>query len=146
MRKYTLKPSALYIIVASAFLLAGAGVFLAFRYLRSLEILMYVLVGIFVGAAFMFGVILLPMYFRRTAIFLSSQEITVHTGLIYIRREQMKLSAVQYVTRVAFPLSSFSGFNFVILRGLGANVVLPFLSAKDAEEIAAAVEGNMGEK
>lgn len=144
MRKYRMKPSALYIIIAGVFMLAGAGTFLAVKYLDFLQILMYVLIGLFAGAALLFGVVLLPMYFRRTVIFLSDTEVTLHTGLIFLRREQMRLSAVQYVTRVAFPLGGLSGFNFVILRGLGANVILPFLASADAEEIAEAVERIVG--
>lgn len=135
-----MKPAALYIICCAMFLAAGLASGLAWRYLGSLKILMYSLVGICFGAAVLFGLILLPMYFRRTVIYISQSEITVHTGLVFLKREHMKMSAVQYVTQISMPLSSLSGFNFVILRALGGNLVLPFLRTAECEEIMAAVD------
>ena len=146
MRKYTFKPSALYIMSVAMFLAAGLGAVLAWRYLSSLKILMYVLIGLCAGAAVLFGVILLPMYFRRTVIYISASEITVHTGLIYLKREHMKMSAVQYVTEISTPLGGLTGFNFVILRALGGSLVLPFLDFRDCEEILAAVQVEISER
>ena len=146
MRKYTMKPAALYTICGVLFLAGALASGLAWRYLGSLKILMYSLVGLCFGTAVLFGVILLPMYFRRTVFYISQSEITVHTGLIYLKREHMKMSAVQYVTRISMPLSSLSGFNFVILRALGGNLVLPFLGTAECEEIAQAVQGEIAER
>ena len=85
MRKYTMKPAALYIISGSLFLLAAAATLLIVGYLVSFKILMYSLVGLFWGLAVLFGLILLPMYFRRTVIYISPSEITVHSeGEMYI--------------------------------------------------------------
>lgn len=146
MRKYTLKPSALYIMSCGMFLAAAIASLLAWKYLVSLKILMYVLVGLCFGAAVLFGLILLPMYFRRTVVYISPSEITVHTGLIFLRREHMKMSAVQYVTQISMPLSSVSGFNFVVLRGLGGNVFLPFLGTRECEEIHSVVETEISDR
>ena len=146
MRKYTFKPSALYIMSVAMFLTAGLGAVLAWRYLSSFEILMFVLIGLFAAAAVLFGLILLPMYFRRTVIYISTSEITVHTGLIYLKREHMKMSAVQYVTEISMPLGKLTGFNFVILRALGGSLILPFLDAKDCEEILTAVHTEISER
>ena len=143
MRKYTFKPSALYIMSVAMFLAAGIGSALAWRYLGSFRILMFVLIGLCVGAAVLFGLILLPMYFRRTVIYISQSEITVHTGLIFLKREHMKMSAVQYVTLISTPLGGVTGFNFVILRALGGSLVLPFLSVKDCEEILTVVQSEI---
>ena len=143
MRKYTLKPTALYLIGGTLFVLAAAATVLARIYLVSFEILMYSLMGIFWTAAVLFGLILLPMYFRRTVIYVSSGEITVHTGMFFLRREHMKMSAVQYITKASLPLSSFSGFNFIVVRALGGNLILPFLSDFDAEEISSTIRGEI---
>lgn len=139
MRKYTMKPAALYLISGAMFLLAAAATFLLRRYLYPFKILMYTLIGIFWGLAVLFGAILLPMYFRRTVIYVSPSEITVHSGLLFLTRQHMKTSAVQYVTRVATPLSSFSGFNFIAVRALGGTLILPFLNSVDCEEIMASL-------
>ncbi len=135
MRKYTLKPAALYVMAVLIFALAGVLTFLTVRYLGSMKILMFVLIALFFGLAVIFGAILLPIYFRRSVIYLSAEDITFHTGIIFLRREQMKLSAAQYITRVSLPLGNFFGFNFLVIHGLGGSMVLPFLSAKDCDEI-----------
>ena len=83
----------------------------------------------------LFGFIVLPSYFRRTVIYISDAEITIHTGIFFYKREFMKMSAVQYVTRISLPLSSFSGFNFILIRGLGGTIILPFLRTTDCDDI-----------
>lgn len=135
MRKYTLKPAALGVIVAALFILCGVGTLLCWIYLSSMEIIMYIGFGIFAAAAVIFGIFLLPLYFHRTVIYLSAVQITMHTGVLFLRREHMKLDAVQYVTKITMPLSRFTGFNFIILHGLGGTLLLPFLSAADCDEI-----------
>ena len=135
MRKYTLKPSALYLICGAIFILAAALTFLAWQLLSSFRILMYALIGLFWVVAVVFGFFLIPMYFRRTVIYISSNEITVHSGLIFLRRDHMKMSAVQYVTKVSLPLGGVTGFNFIVVRALGGSVVMPFLNIIDCDEI-----------
>lgn len=135
MRKYTLSPSAKYIICTAIFLIAAAATFPVMHYLSSFRILMYVLVGIFWAIAVLFGMILVPMYFRRTVIYVSGAEITVHSGLMFLRRDHIKTSAVQYVTFITLPLSGISGFNFITIRAMGGSLLLPFLRIQDANEI-----------
>ncbi len=135
MRKFTLKPSALYIICGLIAIVTGAASYLVWRYLGSFDILMYVLIAIFVFLGLLFGFWLLPAYFRRTVVCLSADDITVHTGLIFFRREQMKLKTAQYVTRVSSPLSGITGFNFLVIHALGGNMLLPFLRTEDCDEL-----------
>ena len=139
MRKFTLKPAALYIITGMLALILGGGCVLSWLYLSSMEILMYVLIAIFIAIWFILGFLLLPMYFRRTVIFLSPTEITLHTGIIFLRRSQIKLSSAQYVTRISAPLSGFSGFNFLVIHALGGSLILPFLSISDCDELERAI-------
>ena len=135
MRKYTMKPAALYLISGTLFLAAALATLLSRAYLYSFEILMYSLIGLFWVIAVLFGLILLPMYFRRTVIYVSPAEITVHSGLLFLRRDHMKMSAVQYVTKISMPLSNLTGFNFIAAHALGGNILLPFLNSVDCEEI-----------
>ncbi len=145
MRKYTLKPAALYSLGGAMFLLSAAATVILRVYLVSFEILMYSLIGLFWGLSVLFGLILLPMYFRRTVIYISPSEITVHTGLILLRRIHMKMSAVQYVTRISAPILTLLGFNFIIIRALGGNIILPFLSAADSDSIADIIDIEINE-
>ena len=103
--------------------------------LVSFKIILLALSCLFLITAVLFGFILLPAYFRRTVMYVSGAEISIHTGLFFYRRECMKISAVQYVTTISFPLSRFSGFNFILVRGLGGTLVLPFLKSDDCEDI-----------
>lgn len=135
MRKYRLKTSALYIICAGIFVVTSAAVLLVRHYLMPFKIIMYTLIALFCAAAVLTGFILLPLYFRRTVIYLSPVEITVHTGLWFYRRDHMRLSAVQYVTKISLPLSSLTGFNFIAVRALGGTLLLPFLNSHDCDEI-----------
>lgn len=135
MRKYTLTPAAKHIICTAIFLLAAGATFLVLRYLSSIKILMYVLIGIFWTTAVLFGLLLIPMYFRRTVIYISGVEISVHTGLINLRRDHLKTSAIQYLTRMSLPLNGITGFNFIMVRAMGGSILLPFLRIQDCEEI-----------
>lgn len=135
MRKYQPKHSALTIIDVFIIALLLALTLLARVYLSSFRILMISLVCLFWSVGFAFGFFLLPAYFRRTVMYVSGSEISVHTGLIFLRREHMRMSAVQYVTKVSFPFGSVTGFNFVLVRGLGGTVILPFLRASDCDDI-----------
>lgn len=145
MRKYTPKIAALYTIQALIFIVAVALTLLSVRYLSSFRILMSVIIIICWVASAIFGLWLLPMYFRRTVVYIGTSEISVHSGLIFLWREHMKASAVQYVSLVRAPLSSLTGFNFVFIHALGGTVVLPFLSSADAEEIITLLNSRISE-
>lgn len=139
MRKYTLNRTALYLMSAALLIVSAAATLLARKYLASFQIFMYSLIGLFWTAAVLVGIVLLPLFFKRTVICISSAEITVHTGLFFLRRDYMKMSAVQYVTRISLPLSGITGFNFIVIRALGGSLLLPFLNVSDCEEILAAL-------
>ncbi len=134
-RKYQMKGSALVVINVALIIVLIALTVLARLYLSSFKILMTVLICLFWGVGILFGFILLPAFFHRTVIYVSGTEITVHTGLLFLRREHMRMSAVQYVTKITFPFSGITGFNFVLVRGLGGTVMLPFLRTNDSLDI-----------
>lgn len=136
MRKYTPKPAAKAFIQILIFIVSVILTALAVSYLSSYRIVMISLVALFWVAAIIFGGILLPMYFRRTVIYLSATEISVHSGFFFVWREHMKMDSVQYFSYVKTPLSNITGFNFISVHALGATLILPFLSKRDAEDIA----------
>ncbi len=146
MRKFLPKRSALIIIDILILLLCGGVTAAALIYLSSFKILMWIIIGLFWGLGVLFGAILLPMYFRRTVIYLSKTELSLHSGLLWLIREHMRLSAVQYVTKIDFPLGQRLGFVFVTAHGLGGSIIMPFLSYNDAEEILNALRLAINEK
>lgn len=99
------------------------------------EIVMWVLIAVFVIAYVLFILIILPLWHTAVSYALTDEEIVAKYGLFAKIRQYMKLSAVQYITRLSFPFSKYTGFNFIFVNALGGRLVLMFLSDKDADDI-----------
>ncbi len=140
MRKFTPKTSALLTLRILILLVTALATVLVYVYLSSFKIIMYTLIALFWTLALVFVLILLPIYFRRTVIYLSPTELSLHTGMIFSSREHMRVSAVQYISMITLPLSRLTGFNFLTVHGLGGTIILPFLSFSDIEILADALQ------
>ncbi|MCC8130815.1 MAG: PH domain-containing protein [Ruminococcus sp.] len=135
MRKYQPKHAALIVIDVAIVLLTIILTCFTVGYLSNHKIIMTLLLCLFWLAAILFAAILLPGYFSRTVIYISPSEISMKTGIIYVKRHQMKTSAIQYVSTITTFMSKYTGLNFVILRAMGGTMVLPFLGVEDLREI-----------
>ena len=82
-----------------------------------------------------FIVILLPMWYKSLRYVINEREIISYSGIFSRTYRIMKLSSVQHAVRVSAPLSGYTGFNFIILKALGGNMPILFLSDKDCGEI-----------
>ena len=102
----------------------------------------YILMPIWVIAA-LFCLLVLPFYFIRSYFTVSSKEVTAFTGLFFTMRHFMPTSAIKSVTTIITPLSGITGFNFVVLNALGAKLLIPFISRRDAMEISAIVNNSI---
>lgn len=102
----------------------------------------YVLLPVWVITA-TFAVLVLPFYFHKARFTVSAREITAKGGLFFTSKQFMLTSSVMSVTTVMMPLGRFTGMNFLILNALGSRLLIPFLSRKDAEEIADIVNGSI---
>ena len=140
MRKFTPKPAALLTLRILILVLTLTATVLIYVYLSSFKTVTYIIAALLWAVALVFALILLPIYFRRTVIYISVSEISLHTGVIFTRREHMRVGAVQYISMLTLPLSSLTGFNFLSVHGLGGTVILPFLSGEDANAIAETLE------
>ncbi|MBQ8623236.1 MAG: hypothetical protein IJ424_02515 [Oscillospiraceae bacterium] len=136
MRKFTPKLAALLTLRISVLILTVAATVLIYVYLSPFKTVMYILIALFWAVALAFVLILLPAYFRRTVMYLSPTELSLHTGMIFLTREHMRVSAVQYISMITLPFSSITGFNFLAVHGLGGTMILPFLSSEDALTLA----------
>ena len=138
-----IRPSvgALYFLQIFLALLAFGISLISVLYLRRFRLLMYIIVGVVCSLAFLFDLILLPLYFSRTLYSFDKNAISKKGGLFYNKKQLMKFSSVQYYTTVKTPLSELTSLNFVIIHALGGRVVLNYLSAKELAE----VEGIMSE-
>ena len=99
------------------------------------EIVIWTLIGVFAIAYVLFLMIILPLWFSTVSYVISGDELVAKYGLFSRTRQYMKLSAIQYTTRLSFPLSEYTGFNFIIVNALGGKLVLMFLSNVDASDI-----------
>ncbi|MGN0587031.1 MAG: hypothetical protein ACI4JF_07075 [Oscillospiraceae bacterium] len=50
-------------------------------------------------------------------------------------KRYMKMSSIQYVTKIATPLSKYTSLNFIIISAHGGRMLFTFLSKSDADEI-----------
>lgn len=98
----------------------------------------YILMPMWIIAA-LFCLLVLPFYFIRSYFTVSSKEVTAFTGLFFTMRHFMPTSAIKSVTTIITPLGSITGLNFVVLNALGARLLIPFMSRRDAMEISAIV-------
>lgn len=104
------------------------------------EIVWWALIVLFIIAYVIFILIILPLWYKTVRFTLYTDEIEVKYGFFSKTNQYMKLSAVQYTTKVSFPLSKFTSFNFIFLNALGGRVMLMFLSDRDAEYIAKKID------
>lgn len=99
----------------------------------------YILLPIWIITA-LFAVLVLPFYFHKAFFTVTSKEITATGGLIITSKHFMATQSVKSVTLIITPLSKFTGLNFIFLNTLGARLILPFLSKKDALEISSVID------
>lgn len=104
-------------------------------YLRRFKLLMYIIVGVVCSLAFLMDFIVMPLYFSRTQYTLDKSSISKKGGLIYTKKQLMRISSVQYYTLVKTPLSSITSLNFVIIHALGGTIIINYLSKSDLKEI-----------
>lgn len=143
MKKYHPSRKALMFIRIIIFAAAVALTVLARTYLAPYKIIMWTAIGICWALVVCFGLILIPLYFRRTVYCISSAEISKHSGMIYLSRTVMKFSAVQYITEIVTPLSRITALNFIIINALGGKILIPFLSSSDCDEISSLVSSQL---
>ena len=135
MRKYQPKRAALIVIDVAIVVIAALLTAHTVGYLSHHKIIMTLFLCLFWLAAILFAAILLPAYFSRTVIYISPTDISMKTGIVYLKRHHMRASAVQYVSTITTFMSKYTGLNFVILRAMGGTMILPFLGLEDVREI-----------
>ena len=66
-------------------------------------------------------------------------DVIKYSGFFIKSQQYMKVSSVQYVTKLFTPFSKYTGFNFLKLNALGGDIVLLFLTKADAEAISSVI-------
>lgn len=81
------------------------------------------------------SVIIFPIYVIVAKYSVCSKNVKLRTGFLLISHQYVPIDSVLSVTTVITPLSSITGFNFVVLNSPGAKSVMSFLDRDNAREI-----------
>lgn len=146
MRTYKMNKSALNFIRAVMLVVVLAVTYLSFLYLAAYPIIMWLVIGLFWAVAIMYGCVFLPIYFKSSKYMIGSRQIKKQAGMLFFTKQYLKLESIQYVSSVIFPLSQFTGLNFVTINAFGGRVIFMFLSRNDALEIIDCLETYIRER
>lgn len=135
MKTYRMNRAALNFIRIAMLVVALAVTYICFLYLSSFPVIMWLVISIFWAVGIMYGCIFLPIYFKSSRYTIGEKEIKKQAGMLFFTKQYIKLESVQYVSSVIFPLSQFTGLNFVTINAFGGRVIFMFLSRNDALEI-----------
>jgi len=139
MKKYYLNKTALKILKVMSFFVALLLTVLARIYLSVYPIVMWSAIALFWFLFFSLGLIALPIYFSSTYYCVSSNEISKQSGVFIKSQQLLRVSSIQYITKIYTPFSHFTGLNFIKMNAFGGFMVLMFLSKSDAQEISSTV-------
>ncbi|MGN0552991.1 MAG: PH domain-containing protein [Oscillospiraceae bacterium] len=107
------------------------------------ELIIWSLMILFAAIYIVYILIILPLWYNNARYYVTDKDIIARTGVLVKNVQYMKLSAVQYTTKISAPLGRRSGFNFIIFNGYGGRLIFTFLSQKDSEEIVKIVRQNI---
>lgn len=99
------------------------------------EVIIWSIMILFTAVYILYILILLPLWYNNARYYVTDKDIIARTGVLVKNVQYMKLSAVQYTTKISAPLGRHTGFNFIMFNGYGGRMMFIFLSQKDADEI-----------
>ncbi len=109
---------------------------------NAIEIIVWCIAGVFALIYILYILIILPLWYNNARYYVTDKDIIARTGVLVKNKQYMKLSAIQYTTRISAPLGRKSGFNFIIFNGYGGRLIFTFLSKSDADEITRLIQKN----
>lgn len=107
------------------------------------EIIIWSLMALFAVIYILYILIFLPLWYNNARYYVTDKDIVARTGVLVKNVQYMKLSAVQYTTKISAPFSRHSGFNFIVFNGYGGRMMFTFLSQTDSDEITSYVRQNI---
>lgn len=110
--------------------------------INAVEIVIWCIAGIFALIYILYILIILPLWYNNARYYVTDRDVIARTGVLVKNKQYMKLSAIQYTTRISAPLGRKSGFNFIIFNGYGGRLIFTFLSKSDADEITRLIQKN----
>ncbi|MGN1113710.1 MAG: hypothetical protein ACI4RC_01155 [Oscillospiraceae bacterium] len=105
--------------------------------------LLYIILCIFAGIVLL---AILPIFFKYTNIKITSKEIIKHSFFVLFKTQYMSMESVTSVTTAMLPFSKYTGFNFISVNALGANMIMLFVRREDCIEISKYIEDNINKR
>lgn len=99
------------------------------------EIIIWSLMALFAIIYVVYILIILPLWYNNARYYVTDKDIIAQKGVFVKNVQYMKLSAVQYTTKLSAPFARHSGFNFIVFNGYGGRMMFTFLSQSDSDEI-----------
>ncbi|MGN1411272.1 MAG: hypothetical protein ACI4WH_02020 [Oscillospiraceae bacterium] len=108
---------------------------LVYVYLQKYSIIMYISMGIISVIGVFFASVYIPLYFKNVSFTVSEEFLSKESGFFIKTNQTMKVSSIQYMTRIYIPLFRYIGFNFIIFNALGGYMIFTFLNKDNSTEI-----------
>lgn len=140
MKRYVPAKKALISIRIIILILAAAVTALSYIFLNSHNIIMWIIIGVCWGAAILYGVFFLPIYFKNTVYNISDSDIRKSTGMIFFSKQYMKLRSIQYISTIITPFSRLTGLNFIIINAWGGRMLFCFLKRDETMELSSQLD------
>ncbi len=140
MKRYVPAKKALHSIRFIMVILAVIVTVLSYIFLNNHNIIMWIIIGVCWGAAILYGVFFLPIYFKNTVYNISDSDIRKSTGMIFFSKQYMKLRSIQYISTIITPFSRLTGLNFIIINAWGGRMLFCFLKRDEAMELSSQLD------
>lgn len=135
MKRYVPDKKALNSIRFIMLILAVAITVISYIFLNNYNIIMWIIICVCWGAAILYGVLFLPIYFRKTVYNISDSDLRKKTGMLFFSKQFMKMRSIQYISTIITPFSRLTGLNFIIVNAWGGRMIFCFLTRDETLEI-----------
>lgn len=99
------------------------------------EIVVWTIMIVFAAVYVLYILIYLPILYNSIKYYVGKNDISAVSGVFMKSKRYMKMSSIQYVTKITTPLSKYTSLNFIIISAHGGRMLFTFLSKSDADEI-----------
>ena len=135
MKEYSADLGAMKLLQITVCLLATLLIFASVKFLSRWAVIMWILTGLFALAAIVISFFCMPLYFSNLRCIVTSNQVTIRTGMFFRREQSIRLQSVQFVQTITGPWDGVLGMNFIILYVYGGSLMIFFLKKPDRQEL-----------
>jgi len=135
LKEYSADLGAMKLLQITVCLLAALLIFASVKFLSRWAVIMWILTGLFALAAIVISFFCMPLYFSNLRCIVTSNQVTIRTGMFFRREQSIRLQSVQFVQTITGPWDGVLGMNFIILYVYGGSLMIFFLKKPDRQEL-----------